>query len=437
MTTTTFFFVFIPLLAFILLSINLIFAPHNSYQEKDREFECGYHSFLGQSRTQFSISFFIFALLFLLFDLEILLVYPYVVSAYTNAIYGLIIMLMFFIALTLGFTFELGKNALKIDSKQMFDIPSNKTSNTSNVDHMLQSYVIDISGIFTVVKMIDFSAIMNVISNINVDPKTLESIACVVGMCFAGAFKVLESIPQYLLDGSLQGVTEYICTPDVSKAYDTAQDIISAIPKGSLKGIFYGTMPISSIYPVPDSNDITVMTNFVNWNFDAWRGWPNPFISHLEDLNNRIMDRFPDGSINPPYRWYMINSEIENIRLLISYYERLVATIQYQMGLIDWNAWMDAAYLHPEFTHDPLVIRAEYEYLINHMYQRWHSLNQAFPDRFSNINYYALTPSQGYGVDPNNVHRNSHTWRGLMHTFERERNRLRNLRSIYMLLTRQ
>ena len=73
---------------------------------------------MGQNRTQFSISFFIFGLLFLLFDLEILLVYPYVVSAYTNDVYGLIIMLIFFLALTLGFSFELGKNALKIDSRQ-------------------------------------------------------------------------------------------------------------------------------------------------------------------------------------------------------------------------------------------------------------------------------------------------------------------------------
>ena len=45
--------------------------------------------------------------------------YPYVVSAYTNGIYGLIMMLVFFLVLTLGFVFELGKNALKIDSRQM------------------------------------------------------------------------------------------------------------------------------------------------------------------------------------------------------------------------------------------------------------------------------------------------------------------------------
>jgi len=118
MSSQTFFFIFIPILAIILLGVNLIFAPHNPYEEKNSAFECGFHSFLGQNRSEFSISFFIFALLFLLFDLEILLVYPYVVSSYVNGIFGLIIMLIFFLILTLGFAFELGKNALSIDSKQ-------------------------------------------------------------------------------------------------------------------------------------------------------------------------------------------------------------------------------------------------------------------------------------------------------------------------------
>lgn len=119
MSSVTFFFLFIPILALILLAVNFVFAPHSPYQEKGSTFECGFHSFLGQNRTQFSISFFIFALLFLLFDLEILLVYPYVITAYSNSIYGLIIMLIFFLVLTLGFAFELGKNALSIDSKQI------------------------------------------------------------------------------------------------------------------------------------------------------------------------------------------------------------------------------------------------------------------------------------------------------------------------------
>ena len=118
MSSQIFFFIFIPILAAILLGINFLFAPHNPYEEKNSAFECGFHSFLGQNRSEFSISFFIFALLFLLFDLEILLVYPYVVSSYVNGIFGLIVMLIFFLILTLGFAFELGKNALTIESKQ-------------------------------------------------------------------------------------------------------------------------------------------------------------------------------------------------------------------------------------------------------------------------------------------------------------------------------
>ena len=118
MSSQIFFFLFVPILAIILLGVNLIFAPHNPYEEKNSAFECGFHSFLGQNRSEFSISFFIFALLFLLFDLEILLVYPYVVSSYVNGIFGLIVMLVFFLVLTLGFAFELGKNALSIESRQ-------------------------------------------------------------------------------------------------------------------------------------------------------------------------------------------------------------------------------------------------------------------------------------------------------------------------------
>ena len=133
MSSTIFFFLFIPLLAFILLGINLIFAPHNPYMEKNSAFECGFSSFLGQNRTQFSISFFIFALLFLLFDLEILLVYPYLTSAYTNGIYGLTILLLFLLALTLGFAFELGKKALSIDSRQMSNVSSSKSNSISKV----------------------------------------------------------------------------------------------------------------------------------------------------------------------------------------------------------------------------------------------------------------------------------------------------------------
>lgn len=118
MTNITFFLIFVPILATVLLLINFVLAPHLPDKNKDAQFECGFSSFTQMSRLPFSVSFFVYALLFLLFDLEILLVYPYVVSAYNNSIYGLVVMLVFFILLTIGFVFELGKKALQIDSRQ-------------------------------------------------------------------------------------------------------------------------------------------------------------------------------------------------------------------------------------------------------------------------------------------------------------------------------
>ena len=128
MSSTIFFFIFILFLAFALLSLNLLLAPHSSYNEKDSSFECGFSSFLYQNRSQFSISFFLFALLFLIFDLEIVLIYPYVVSAYNNSIYGLVVVLIFLAILTAGFVYEIGRGALKIHSRQ-----SNNLNNISIV----------------------------------------------------------------------------------------------------------------------------------------------------------------------------------------------------------------------------------------------------------------------------------------------------------------
>jgi len=127
----TFFIVVVSILALLFLVINLILAPHNPYQEKYSIFECGFHSFLGQNRTQFGIKFFIYALIYLLLDLEILLIYPFAVSEYINNLYGLIITLIFIIIITVGFVFELGKGALKIDSRQNINV--SKKVNSFNV----------------------------------------------------------------------------------------------------------------------------------------------------------------------------------------------------------------------------------------------------------------------------------------------------------------
>ena len=118
MSSVTFLFILVCAIAILFLILNFVLAPHNPYQEKYSIFECGFHSFLGQNRTQFGVKFFIFALVYLLLDLEILVIYPYGISVYENGIYGLIVVLIFIGIITAGFVFELGKNALKIDSRQ-------------------------------------------------------------------------------------------------------------------------------------------------------------------------------------------------------------------------------------------------------------------------------------------------------------------------------
>lgn len=125
MSSMTFLFIFVTVLALVFLLVNFIFAPHNPYQEKYSIFECGFHSFLGQNRTQFGVKFFIFGLVYLLLDLEIVMIYPFAVSEYENGIYGLIVVLIFIVIITVGFVFELGKNALKIESKQTKEIHGN------------------------------------------------------------------------------------------------------------------------------------------------------------------------------------------------------------------------------------------------------------------------------------------------------------------------
>lgn len=112
-----FFLLFIPILGFLLLVINFILAPHKPYKEKKTAFECGYHSF-SQSRREFSIVFFRFGLLYLVFDLELVLIFPCAASSYVNDLYGILVVIIFAIIVTLGFVFEIGKGALSIESDQ-------------------------------------------------------------------------------------------------------------------------------------------------------------------------------------------------------------------------------------------------------------------------------------------------------------------------------
>ena|SRR5436190_14890228 len=109
-------FIFIPVLSFILLALNLFLSANKPNESKISPFECGFISILGQTRSNFNIHFYLVAMLFLVFDLEILLLFPIAVSLYQVSTFGFSIALIFFIVLTVGFVLEIGSGAIKLIS---------------------------------------------------------------------------------------------------------------------------------------------------------------------------------------------------------------------------------------------------------------------------------------------------------------------------------
>ena len=76
MNNLFFLIIFVPILAFILLAVNILLAVHRPDESKVSAYECGFSPIYGQTRSVFHINFFLVALLFLIFDLEVLLLYP-------------------------------------------------------------------------------------------------------------------------------------------------------------------------------------------------------------------------------------------------------------------------------------------------------------------------------------------------------------------------
>ncbi len=107
-------FIFVPILAFILLALNILLAPHRPDEAKVSAYECGFSPVYGQTRSTFQIHFYIVAMLFLVFDLEILLLFPLGVTLYQVSTYGFIVALIFFIVLTIGFVLEIGSGAISL-----------------------------------------------------------------------------------------------------------------------------------------------------------------------------------------------------------------------------------------------------------------------------------------------------------------------------------
>ena len=114
MNTLLMLFIFVPILAVLLLGLNLLLAANKPNEAKSSAYECGFISVYGQTRSTFQIHFFIVALLFLVFDLEILLLFPIALTLYQVSMFGFSVALIFFIVLTIGFVLEIGTGAIKL-----------------------------------------------------------------------------------------------------------------------------------------------------------------------------------------------------------------------------------------------------------------------------------------------------------------------------------
>ena len=106
-------FLFIALfisIGFIL--INFVSSPSNPDPEKLSAYECGFDAF-DDSRMEFDVRFYLVAILFIIFDLEIAFLFPWAITLGKIGLFGFWSMMIFLAVLTIGFIYEWKKGALE------------------------------------------------------------------------------------------------------------------------------------------------------------------------------------------------------------------------------------------------------------------------------------------------------------------------------------
>ena len=94
--------------------LNFLFSPKNPDPEKLSAYECGFEAF-GDSRMEFDVRFYLVAILFIIFDLEIAFLFPWAISLGNLGVLGFWSMMVFLLILTIGFIYEWKKGALDWD----------------------------------------------------------------------------------------------------------------------------------------------------------------------------------------------------------------------------------------------------------------------------------------------------------------------------------
>ena len=111
---------YLPIILFLIIAlglscafivINFILSPKHPDPEKLSAYECGFEPF-EDSRMEFDVRFYLVAILFIIFDLEIAFLFPWAISLGKIGILGFTSMMIFLFILTVGFIYEWKKGAL-------------------------------------------------------------------------------------------------------------------------------------------------------------------------------------------------------------------------------------------------------------------------------------------------------------------------------------
>tara|TARA_B100000470_G_C19535522_1_gene278084 strand:+ start:55 stop:423 length:369 start_codon:yes stop_codon:yes gene_type:complete len=111
---------YLPIILFLIIALglsisfvilNFILSPQKPDPEKLSAYECGFEPF-NDSRIEFDVRFYLVAILFIIFDLEIAFLFPWAISLGKIGLFGFISMMIFLFILTVGFIYEWKKGAL-------------------------------------------------------------------------------------------------------------------------------------------------------------------------------------------------------------------------------------------------------------------------------------------------------------------------------------
>ena len=94
------------------LLASYILARQRPYSEKLSAYECGFEAF-GDARSRFDVRFYLVAILFIIFDLEVAFLFPWAITLGDIGMFGFWSMMVFLFVLTVGFVYEWKKGVLE------------------------------------------------------------------------------------------------------------------------------------------------------------------------------------------------------------------------------------------------------------------------------------------------------------------------------------